>query len=438
MEWPLALLLVLGSLFVFMIAGLPVAFSFMVVNLIGAFLWWGGMPGLTHVAVSIMSSLTRFALLPLPLFILMGEVIAHSGIAPRMIDALDKWLGRLPGRLGLLAVGSGAVFSTLTGVSMASIAMMGPVLVPEMEKRGYKKSMSLGPIVGSGGIAVMIPPSALAVLLGAIAEISIGRILMGIILPGVLIAIFHASYIIIRCALQPSIAPAYEIPPIPVSEKLIASARYILPIGLVIFLVIGLIFLGVATPSEAAATGAIGTFILAAMYGKLNWGVVKKSIMGSAQIAIMILIIIGGATAFSQILLFSGATKGLIELLAGLTVHPIFILITMQIIVLVMGTFMELSSIMMVTLPIFMPIVHALGFNEVWFAVLMMLNMEMGATTPPFGLNLFVMKNVATPDTTMEDVYKAALPFIGLDLILMAIIIAFPAIALWLPSIMIR
>ena len=438
MEWPLALLLVLGSLFVFMIAGLPIAFSFMVVNLIGAFLWWGGLPGLAHVAVSIMSALTRFALLPLPLFILMGEVIAHSGIAPRMIDALDKWLGRLPGRLGLLAVGSGAVFSTLTGVSMASIAMMGPILVPEMERRGYKKPMSLGPIVGSGGIAIMIPPSALAVLLGAIAEISIGRILMGIILPGVLIAIFHASYIIIRCALQPSIAPAYEIPPIPVSEKLVASARYIFPIGLVIFLVIGLIFLGVATPSEAAATGAIGTFILAALYGKLNWGVVKKSIMGTAQIAIMILIIIGGATAFSQILLFSGATQGLIELLTGLTVHPIVILITMQIIVLVMGTFMELSSIMMVTLPIFMPIVYALGFNEVWFAVLMMLNMEMGATTPPFGLNLFVMKDVATPDTSMEDVYKAALPFIGLDLILMAIIIAFPAIALWLPSVMMR
>ncbi len=434
MEWPLALLLILGSLFVFMMAGLPIAFSFMAVNLIGALLWWGGSAGLTFATVSIMDSLTRFALLPIPLFILMGEVISHSGIAPRMIDSLDKWLGRLPGRLSLLAVGSGALFSTLTGVSMASVAMMGSTLVPEMEKRGYKKSMSLGPILGSGGLAIMIPPSSLAVLLGAISEISISGILIGIIFPGVLMTVLYAGYIIIRCTLQPAIAPPYEVHSTPVLEKILSSVRYILPIGLVIFLVIGVIFMGIATPSEAAATGAVGTFILAALYGKLNWKVVKKSIVGTGHITVMILMIIAGATAFSQILVFSKASGGLIEFFVGLAVHPFLILIAMLAIGLFLGTFMAVTGVIMVTIPLFMPIVNALGINEIWFAVLMMLNLEIATTTPPFGLSLFVMKDVAPPDTTMGDVYKAGLPFIGCDLIAMALMVIFPAITLWLPG----
>ena len=167
MEWQFALLLIFGSLAVFMISGLPVAFCFMLVNLIGVFLFFGGTVGLGQLILSIAASVTIFALLPLVLFVLMGEVMFHSGIGIRMMDALDKWLGRLPGRLGLLAVGGGALFSTLTGISMASVAILGEGLVPEMEKRGYKKSMSLGPILGSGGLAIMIPPSDLAILLGA-------------------------------------------------------------------------------------------------------------------------------------------------------------------------------------------------------------------------------------------------------------------------------
>jgi len=417
-----------------MFTGLPLAFGFILINLIGAFLFWGGGAGVEQLVIRMAGSLTMFDLLPLPLFILMGEVMFHSGMAPLLIDAIDRWLGRLPGRLGLLAVGAGTLFSTLTGTSLASIAMLGTVLVPEMEKRGYKKPMSLGPILGSGGLAMMIPPSALAVLLGAIGVISVGKILIAIIVPGLLMALFYASYIILRCKFQPSIAPPYEVPPTPLSEKLMTTVRYILPVGFVIFMVIGVMMLGIATPSEAAATGALATFILAAFYRRLGWEVVKKSFVGTFKITVMLFMIICGATGFAQNLAYTGASRGFIELAVGLPVAPIVVVIFMQIVLLILGTFMDVVGIMMVTLPIYVPVIKTLGFDLVWFAAIMLLNIEMAITTPPYGTGLFTMKGVAPPDTTMGDIYKAALPFLGCDALVMAIMLAFPSVVLWLPS----
>jgi len=436
LEWQIALLLIFGSLVVMMLSGLPIAFGFMVINIIGLFLWWGGDIGLMHLIDSIFTSVTYFTLLPVPMFILMGEVMFQSGIATNAIDALDKWLGRLPGRLSLLAVGAGAIFAALCGGDIPATAMLGSVLTPEMEKRGYKKPMSLGPVMGSGGLAIMIPPSILAIVLGAIGKISIGKLLMAIILPGVLMAGIYATYIILRCRLQPSVAPSYTVPPTPILDRLISFVRYVLPLGFVVFMVVGIIFLGIATPTEASATGALSCFILIAAYGKLNWEVAKKSFLSTAQITIMVLMIITGATAFSQNLAFIGASEGLVEFAAGLPLTPIFILITMQVALLFMGAFMEPITIMMVALPIFMPIVHILGFNVVWFGVIFLINVVMAGISPPFGITLFVMKGVAPPDTTMGDVYRAALPFLLLDLTAMAMIIAFPIIALWLPSVM--
>jgi len=428
------LLLIFASLIILMATGMPIAFCFLLINVIGVFVFFGGAVGLEQLIISIYSNLATFILLPLPLFILMGEMLFHSGMGPIMLDVLDKWLGRLPGRLGLLAVSGGTLFSVLTGVSVGSVAMLGGTLVPEMEKRGYKKPMSLGPILGSGGLAIMVPPSGLAILLGAIGKISIGGLLIGIIAPGLLMAALYATYIVTRCRLQPSIAPAYEVPPTPLSEKLVATIRYILPVGFIIFLVTGVILLGIATPSEAAATGAIGVLILAAAYRRLNWEVLKKSTSGTLRVTGMIFLIIAGAKSFSSILAFSGATAGLAELTTALPIAPIVVVIIMQVVVLIMGAFMESVSIMMITLPIFMPTILALGFNPVWFGVIYLLNIEMGLTSPPFGLALFVMKGVAPPDTTMRDVYLAALPFLGCDLIAMVLIIAFPSIALWLPG----
>ncbi len=436
MEWWLMLLIIFGSLILIMSSGMLTAFCFMLINVVGIFFFWGGEAGLMQLILSIRSSVSTFMLLPLPLFLLMGEVMFHSGIAPLMITTIDKWLGRLPGRLGLVAVGAGTLFSTLTGASMASVAMLGSTLVPEMEKRGYKKPMSLGPILGSGGLAMMIPPSGLAILLGALAEISIGKLLIAIIIPGLLMAALYVSYIIGRCYLQPSIAPPYEVPPIPLLEKLVSTVRYILPVGLIVFLVVGVILLGMATPTEAAATGALGTFILAALYRRLNWEVVKKSLSGTIGMTGMVLIIIAGARAYGQLVAYSGAATGLVQFVTSLPLIPILILIGMQVILLILGMFMSIVAIMMITLPLFMPIVITLGFDPVWFAVIFLLNIEMGTTSPPFGLSLFVMKGVAPPDTTIGDCYRAALPFLYCDLIAMALIITVPAIALWLPGLM--
>ncbi|MFC2068376.1 TRAP transporter large permease subunit [Chloroflexota bacterium] len=436
MEWYWLLLLIIGGLLLLMSTGMPVAFCFMLINAVGVFIFFGGGSGLRHLAVSITTSLSTFTLLPLPLFVLMGEVIYHSGLAPYMIDALDKWIGRLNGRLGLLAVGGGTVFATLTGVSMASVAMLGSTLVPEMEKRGYKKSMSLGPILGSSGLAIMIPPSNLAVLLGAIGEISIGGILIAIILPGLLMAILYATYIIVRCKLQPSIAPRYDLPAVPLGEKLVAIVHYILPVAFIIFMVIGVIFLGIATPTEAAATGALGTFLMAAAYRRLNWTMVKKALTGTVKVAGMMFLILAGAVAFSKILAFTGAGHELTEFTIGLPIAPIFTIAAIISVALLLGMIMSPVPIMMICLPIFVPVVEALGFEPVWFAVIFLLAIEMGTTSPPYGMCLFVMKGVATPDTKIGDCYRAALPFLGCDLITIILLIAFPVIALWLPGMM--
>jgi tripartite ATP-independent transporter DctM subunit len=430
------LAILFGGFLLVLATGMPIAFSFLLVCIAMAYFIWGGEIGIITLVRSISAHMTRFVLLPLPLFILMGEVIFHSGIAPNMIDALDKWLGQLPGRLGLLAVSSGTLLATLTGASMGSTAILGSLLTPEMEKRGYGKSMSLGPILGSGGLAIMIPPSGLAVFLGALAEISIGNVLVAIIIPGIVMAALYAAYIIFRCKLQPSIAPSYTIAMPTLAEKSLATVKYILPIGVVIFLVIGVILLGVATPSEAAATGALGTFLLAAAYRRLNWKVIKKSVMGAFQLTVLVFTILLGAYAFAQILAFSGAGRGLANFIMALPVEPIVIFIGIQLLGILLGMFITPTGVMTIIIPIFMPVIIALGFEPVWFAVIMLLNVEMATTTPPFGSGLYVMKGVAPPGTTMGDCYRAALPFLGCDLIAMALIIAFPPLALWLPSIM--
>ncbi|MDP2931409.1 MAG: TRAP transporter large permease subunit [Chloroflexota bacterium] len=438
MEWQLAILVILGSLIVLLASGMPVAFCFLVVDAIGILIWWGGEPGMRQLILSAKNSLSSFTLLPIPLFILMGEVMFQSGLGTNMMEALGKWMGRLPGRLALLAVGGGTLFATLSGSAMASAAMLGSVLLPEMEKHGYKKSMSLGPILGAGGLAVMIPPSAMAVVLGSIAQISIGRLLMGIIMPGLLMAVLFAAYIILRCWLQPSVAPPYEVAASPLSEKLRYTVRDILPLGSIVFMIIGLMLLGVATATEAAATGTLMTFILAAAYKKLNWGVLKKSALASVEITVMVFFIIMAAAAFGQILAFSGASTHLSQLATTLPVAPMLIIVLMMILLLILGCFINTVPIMMITLPIFMPVVQSLGFNVIWFGVIYMITMEMAPITPPFGLVLFVVKAIAPPGTTMADVYRAGLAFIGLDLLALALVMIFPQIALWLPGLMQR
>ena len=426
MEWYLVILMILGPLLVLMALGLPVAFAFLAVNVAGAFLLMGGASGLSQVILNTVDSLSSFTLVPIALFMIMGEVMFQSRIAVDLMDTLDKWFGKLRGRLALMAVGGGVLFSTLTGNSMGSIALLGSSLTPEMEKRGYKKAMSLGPILGSSGLAIMIPPSSLAVVLGVIAELSIGRILIGIIVPGLLMAVLYIVYIMGRCWLQPHIAPVFNVPRVPLSEKLQATAVNILPLTLVVFAVVGVIFLGLATPSEAAATGALATLILAAAKRRLSWKVFSGSIFSSANISVMVLLIVSGAVTFSQLLAFTGATYGMIDAVLGLQLSGDMIVFLMIMMVVLLGMFMGPLPIMLITLPIFVPLVINLGYDPIWFAALYLVAIETGATSPPFGAALFVMKAVAPPDTTMRDIYVAAIPFIICDLLAILILFMVP------------
>ena len=432
MEWYVFLLILFSSLIFVMGLGLPVAFAFMVIILVGAPLTWGLAPGMTQVIMSISANLMNFSLIPVVLFILMGEIIFHSRLAPLMLDTLDKWIGRIPGRLAIMAVGGGVIFSTLTGTSVASTAMLGGTLVPEMEKKGYKPAMSIGPIMGSGGLAILIPPSGLAVLLGAIGEISIGKILIAITMPGLLLSVYFLIYIIVRCLLDPSLAPPYKVEPTPFMDKVMATFKYILPVGFIIFMVVGVIYLGIATPTEAAATGALGCYLFSLLSGRLSWAVFMKSLKGTLMVSVMILMIVSTADLFSQIMSYSGAVNGLVDFVLAIPAHRMIILIGMQLIVLLLGMFMNAQAIMMITLPVFMPLVKELGFDPVWFATIYLINIELGTMTPPFGLGLFVMKGVAPKGTTMAEIVNSSLPFMFLNIAMMATIMIFPDTALWL------
>jgi len=435
-DWYWALAFIFGGLMILLATGLPVAFGFLLINIVGIYFFWGGIAGLHQLILSIYAALANFILIPIPMFFLMGEIMFQSGLAASIIDAVDKWLGSIRGRLSYVAVAAATLFSVLTGVPMATVALLGTILIPEMEKRGYRKEMTMGPILGSGGLAMLIPPSALAVLLASLAEISVSKMLIGGIVPGLILAILYALYIFIRCRIQQSIAPVYDVPPIPLKEKMGTFFKHILPLVLVIFMVIGLMFLGVATPSESAAMGVLGCFILVACHKKLKWDVFKKSLTATAKLTVMVTIVIAGSTAFSQMLAFSQGSKGLVEAAMGLKVEPILLIIGMQLVLFILGCFMDIVAMMMITIPIFFPLVISLDFDPLWFGILMLLNMEVAPVTPPFGLELFVMKAVAPKDTTMADVYKAAVPFIVIDSSLLFLMLFFPKISLWLPNLM--
>lgn len=436
MEWYIVLLVMFGCLILLMATGMPVAFTFLVISIVMMSLVWVGGAGvaLGHSVVVLRSSVASFALMPIAMFVLMGEILYHSGIAHDLIESLDQWIGRVPGRLSLLTVAAGTVFATLTGVSMSSCALLATILLPEMDSRGYDKSIGMGSIIASGGLAVLIPPSTLAVLYGAIAQVSIGGILFGIIVPGLIMAALFAIYILVVCYLRPSLAPPYRGPHIAFAKKLKSTAWHLLPVGFIIFLVIGVIFLGIATPTEAAALGAIGSSLLVIIHRKLTWQVIKKVSFGTLELTAMLLMLIATSTIFSQVLAFTGASAGLAEFAVKLPVEPIFIIIGIVLVLLILGCFMSVIAIMLITIPLVLPVVRAFGYNEVWFGVVYIVCMEMGAITPPFGLNLFVVKNLASPDTSMGDVFRSSLPWIGLELFVVVLLFLFPSLATWLPS----
>ena len=380
MDWWLTLFIIFGALLVLMFIRFPVAFCFIAVNLAGAcFLFGGGERGLQQFSMSIFSSVTNFGLVPVPLFILMGEVLFQTGLAFKAIDIVDKWLGRLPGRLSIVTIFSAVIFSAMSGSSLGTVAMLGSVMTPEMERRGYKKPISLGATMGGGGLDAIIPPSSLAVILGTLGEIPIGPLLIAGILPGLLMAALYLFYLVGRCIIQPDLAPLYTPEHIPLKKKIVDTLKYLIPFLIIMVVVLGSIFLGIATPTESAAIGAFACFILAAVYGKLNWDMVKNSTMNTVRVTVLLLMIIAGATFFSQIIAYTGASKGFAEAAISMNLSPMLLVVAMEVIVLILGCFMDPVAILMIMFPIFVPILNDVGFDMVLFGLITLINANLGA-----------------------------------------------------------
>ena len=435
MEWYWAFALLLGMVIFFLAMGVPVAFAFVATNLIAVIIF-AGTSGLIQVADNSTELISRFTLGPVPMFIMMGSLFFHTGLAIKVFDGLDAIFGRLPGRLCYLTVVGGAIFSTLTGSSMANTAMLGSLMVPEMSRRGYSQKMSMGPILGTGGLAMIIPPSALGVLLAAIAEIDVGRLLVAGFLPGFVLAGLYAGMITLQLIRNPGSAPAYDVPRMSIGIKIRLVSTNILPMGLIVFMVIGFIILGIATPTEAAACGVLGVMILAVLFRTMSYRSLKTAVEATIKVAAMVFLILMNSTVFSQMLAYSGASKGLIEWVTSYELHKLIILLMMFGVLILLGMFMDATSMMLITVPIFFPLAHALGFDLIWFGLFVLITIEMAGTTPPFGLLLYVMLGVAPKGTTLFQVAGAAFPFLVCDTILILILVAFPELALWLPSLM--
>lgn len=434
MDWFFPFAFLVGSILVFMGLGLPVAFAFFITNIAGLYLFFGGSTGVTQMVANFSDAVSTYALAPLPMFLVMGSLYFRSGLGEKVIYALDIAVGNLRGRLAYVVLGAGAVFAALSGSSLANAGMMGSLMAPEMLKRNYKPHMAYGPILGAGSLAVIIPPSSLGVLLGSLAQIDVGALLIAGVIPGLLLVSMFALLIFIQTWIDPEAAPQYEVPQTSGWEKFKAIGYNIIPMGVLIFMVVGTIILGIATPTESAGLGCLGVAVLLVIYRKFSWSVVWKSLDDAMKVTGMTFLIISASTTFSQIFAFSGASNGFISFITGFDMGPWGILLMMIVVILILGMFMDQVSMMLITLPIFMPIAAQYGFDTVWLGLMLLLAYEVGFTTPPFGMLLFIMLGVAPKGTSLKTMAFAAAPYIGMTLLLIFLIAMFPQIALYLPS----
>lgn len=435
MEWPLFLALMLGGLGALLLMGLPVAFAFLAVTVVGAWEVLGGERGIVQLARNAADSLSNFQLAPIPLFILMGEILFQSGVAHRAIDAVERVVTRIPGRLSVVSVFAGTIFAALSGSTIANTAMLGSTLLPNMLKKGYHPSMAMGPIMASGAIAMLIPPSALAVLVGSLTGISIAGLLVAGVIPALLLSALFVGWIVLRAVQNPALAPADLPADMSLTERWRPFVIYVLPLSVLFAIVIGSLLAGLATPTESAALGSVAAVLVSLGYRSLTWAKLIKALMETLKLSVMILFIIAVSQTFAQVLSFSGATGGLIRTIEGYALSPLAVLIGMILILLLLGCFIDQVSMLMVTVPIFVPLASAAGIDPLILGVVYLLTMEIGLLTPPFGLLLFVMRGVAPPEIGMRQIYAAILPFVGIKLAVLALIVWQPWLGTWLPSV---
>jgi tripartite ATP-independent transporter DctM subunit len=401
---------------------------------VGAVIYLGGEAGLMQVVRNGVASLTNFSLTPIPFFILMGEVLFHTGLAMKAIDAFDRAIRGVPGRLAVVAIVAGTVFSAISGSTVATTALLGGLLLPEMLRRGYHPRLAMGPIMGIGGVDMLVPPSALTVLLGSLASISISGLLIAGVVPGLLMAVMFIGWIVFTAKQRPEWAPVAEREPVEGWERWRPLVVHVTPLVMIFLLVIVAMSAGWATPTESAALGALATVVVCLLYRSLSWAALGKALMGTTAISGVILFIILGATTFSQILSFSGATNGLVSLVQGSGLPGWTVLAGMIAILLLLGCFVDQVSMMLITLPFFMPLVLHFAWDPLWFGVIYLICMQLGLLTPPFGMLLFTMRSVAPKEIPTREIFAAVTPYVVMGMLMIALVLAVPEVATGLPK----
>ncbi|MEO1191725.1 MAG: TRAP transporter large permease [Pseudomonadota bacterium] len=431
MDWPLVLLCFFAALFALMLTGLPVFVAFLVVNL-GGLLLLVGPRGFGLFANSVFDSLTTSAFAAIPLFLLMGEILFRSGSVEVLFDSVDRMIGRLRGRLYLVVIALSTVFGALSGSAVAVAALLGRSALPTMTARGYDKRLSSGVILAGASLAPIIPPSLLAIIVGSLADVSIAGLLIAGIIPGIVLAALTAGWVSLSVLRRPDAAPPTDAGGEAQGSILGALAR-MLPFLLIILAVMGLIVLGIATPSESAATGVLGAIAVAAIYRRLSVGMLLDALGSATRISAMILVIVAASKLFSQLLAFTGATRALVAWSAGLGLDPLVMFALMMLVPFVLCMFLDQVAFLLMAVPLYSPLVAALGFDPIWFWTLFLINLTLGSVTPPFGYTLFALIGAA-PQVGLGTVFRASLPVIAIFLAGMALFTLAPGLVTWLPS----
>lgn len=421
-----------------LLTGLPLAFATGAVAVVFAVVLFG-MPGLNLIVSRMFTLLSNYVLVSVPLFIFMACILERAGIAEAIFRAVHVWAGRIRGGLAVAVIISCALMAAMVGVIGAEIVTMGVVALPAMLERKYKKELALGCICAGGGLATLIPPSVVFIMFGLTAGVSIGQLYIAGVIPGLMLAGMYIVYIIVRCQLQPEIAPPASADELAMTlgEKLALLKELILP-ALVAFSVLGTLYMGWATPTEAAGVGVIGALVAATINRKLTWEGLRIAVGNTTKVTAMLYWLFFGSSALIGVYTLAGGTKLIQDAMAGLPVGPMGVIIIMMIIWIILGCFIDWIGILLLTAPIFVPVASKLGFDLVWLGVLFCMNMQISYISPPFGPAAFYLKGVVPPDITLGDIFGSIWPYMALQIVALGLVIAFPQIALWLPSTMTR
>lgn len=435
---PLTVIFIMfGSLVIILATGLPVVFTMGSIGLVLIILLWGPNFAPIILVVNTFHVMTWYCLIAMPMFVFMAMILRSSGVAEDLFSCISLWLAKIPGGLAMAVVVASVFIAAMSGVISTGIVVLGIVAVPLMRKYGYSKEMAVGPVIAGAALACLIPPSSDFIIYGAIAQVSIGKLFIGGIIPGLILATMYIIYIGIRCLFNPELGPLPQEERVGLRDKFLSLKSLVLP-GLLIIAVLGSIFMGICSATEASGVGAVGALVCAAIRRNLHWQHVKEACIQTLKVSSMVVWIIIGAYCFKSVFVLAEGPHFVSGWIAGLNIAPLGIIGIVQVAFVTLGCFVQQIVIFLVSLPVFLPVVDALGLSRLWFGVLMLTNLQIASLTPPFGFGLFYMRSVAPTEITLTDIIRSVLPFIPLQIICVLLVLFFPQLALWLPSLMLR